>query len=425
MLYPIFEKQNLVYVLAVFIAALITFAFTPATRFIAKKTGAVDVPDGNRKLHKSPTPRLGGIAIAAGFAVTALCFDVFVCGGISRTMLITVLGGLFICTVGVFDDIFDLPALLKLLFQVCLATVTVIFGGAIEFITVFGRTFVLGSLAAPLTVLWIVFLINAINLIDGLDGLACGVTFMCSATLLLMAILLGDATSAIIAATLCGASAGFLPFNSNPAAVFMGDCGATLFGYVLACVSVFGLFKGATLISAVAPVLVFAFPAVDVFGAVFQRIRKKKNPLGSDRLHFHYELVDIGFSPKMAVAIIYIASAVFCCAGIISIYYRGFAVILAACTFLFLILIKKIGAAAKRKNRESDAHDGDTVMLDVPREMASGPKTKSGRVAKSVVWGESSKTDDERRGTAQETYVYYERVKLSSAEKRKKGHKSV
>lgn len=375
----VFEIKNLIFILVAIFCAAVTFVLSPVSRALAVKTGAVDIPDKKRKFHRAPTPRLGGVAIAAGFAISSLCGEALLRGGISKNMLITVLGGIAICVLGVLDDIYDLPALFKLAFQICLASVTVFFGGAAETVTVFGRTFALGIFSAPMTALWIVFIINAINLIDGLDGLACGVTFLCSASLLLISVLRGDATCAVISAALCGASVGFLPFNANPAEMFMGDCGATLFGYALACVSVFGCFKGATLISAVAPVLVFAFPAVDVLGAVTLRILKKKNPFGSDRLHFHYELVDIGFSPRMTVMIIYIASAVFCFAGVMSLYYKKEAVILAAMTFLFLFLVKNVGAFIARRAIKTD-------IVNEPFSPAAG-KTRRLEIA-----GRSAKT---------------------------------
>ena len=364
---PILVKENLLYLLVLAIAAIITFLFTPVTRIIAKKTGAVDVPDKERKFHRTPTPRLGGIAIAFGFAVAAICAEIIFKGTVSKEMLITVIGGLVVCGFGIVDDIFNLPALLKFFVQICVAVATVLVGGAIEYTTLFGHTIVFGIWSIPVTILWIVLLINAMNLIDGLDGLACGVSFLSSVALLIIAILMGEPVCAVIAAALCGASIGFLPYNVNPAAVFMGDSGSTMFGYVLACISIFGFFKGATLISSIAPALVFALPVVDVIVTFGDRITGGKNPFKPDRSHLHYKLVDIGFSPKQAVAIIYIASAVFCGAAIFSLYNKMAALIIAGCMFLFLFLLKHVDkllpGEVKTKNN-SEKTSGEQVTSD-------------------------------------------------------------
>ena len=175
---PILTTGNLFYLLVIAIGALIAFLFTPVTRLLAKKTGAVDVPDKERKFHRLPTPRLGGLAITLGFAIAAICAELIFAGTVSKELLITVIGGLVVCGFGMVDDIFNMPALLKLFVQICVATATVLVGGAIEYTTLFGYTIVFGAWSIPVTILWIVLLINAMNLIDGLDGLACGVSFL-------------------------------------------------------------------------------------------------------------------------------------------------------------------------------------------------------------------------------------------------------
>lgn len=336
----LFDTANLLYLIVIVIGAVLTFLFTPITKLIAQKTGAIDVPDSNRKFHSAPTPRLGGIAIMTGFVVAAVCFDLIFTGKMSERILATVLGGMVICGVGILDDIYDLSAISKLLVQIAVSLCAVLLGGSIEFITVFGKTVYFGVMSVPITVCWMVLIINALNLLDGLDGLACGVALLSSVTLLLISILMGDPVCAVIAAALCGASLGFLPYNANPAAVFMGDCGSTFFGYIFACISVFGLFKGVTVISAVAPVLVFALPMVDVVSAACMRISRKESPFKPDRSHLHYKLIDTGFTPKQSVAIIYIASAIFCGCAIVSLYYKLAAIIVAVCTMIFLFLLK-------------------------------------------------------------------------------------
>ena len=302
---PIFTKENLAYLAILAVSLLITFLFAPLTKLIAQKTGAVDIPDKERKFHRAPTPRLGGIAMAIGFAAAAICASVLLFEEIPKIVTVTTVGGALICTVGVLDDIFNLPAWLKLLAQTAIATMTAFWGGAIEYTTIFG-TYRLGAFAVPLTVLWMVLVINSMNLLDGLDGLACGVSFLSAVVLLILSILMGEPVCAVIAAAICGTTLGFIPYNANPAAIFMGDCGSMLLGYVFACLSVFGFFKGATLMSAVAPALVFALPLIDSTVVFFTRVSQSKNPFKADRCHLHYKLLDVGFSQAQSVTIIYI-----------------------------------------------------------------------------------------------------------------------
>ena len=202
---PIFATENLAYLAILAVSLIITFLFTPITKILAKKTGAVDVPAPERKFHRAPTPRLGGIAIAIGFIVAALCASLLIFDEIPKIVLVTSVGGLIICAVGVLDDIFNLPAWLKLLAQIAVATLTAFWGGAIKYTTIFGTQH-LGDFAIPLTVLWMVLVINSVNLLDGLDGLACGVSFLSAVVLLVISILMGEPVCAVIAAALCGSA---------------------------------------------------------------------------------------------------------------------------------------------------------------------------------------------------------------------------
>ena len=360
-----------------------------------------------RKIHRAPTPRLGGIAIAIGFIVAALCASLLIFDEIPKIVLVTSVGGLIICAVGVLDDIFNLPAWLKLLAQIAVATLTAFWGGAIEYTTIFGTQH-LGDFAIPLTVLWMVLVINSVNLLDGLDGLACGVSFLSAVVLLVISILMGEPVCAVIAAALCGSALGFLPYNANPAAVFMGDCGSMLFGYVLACLSVFGFFKGATLMSAVAPALVFALPLIDSIVVFFKRVSQSKNPFKADRCHLHYKLLDAGFSPAQSVITIYISSAICCVAAIVSLYHKMAAFIIVGVVCLFLLLLKHIDKLApeviKGKSKENEVKVSASVEI----------KPKSGTAKASDVINEAlreSENDEEKR--KRDESITEEKVKLS------------
>ena len=292
---------SLIYgVVAVICAALLAYTITPPIRVLAYKIGAIDIPADARRMHKKPIPRLGGLAIFASFILTALIF----CEP-SSTLVSIYLGGMLLCALGTLDDIYRLHWLVKLLVQLAAATFAVLNGAMINFIT-FGDTIVsLGGWSIPLSILWITGLTNAINLIDGLDGLACGVSAICSFSILGVTLLMGDFSAALITAILAGSCVGFLPFNKHPARIFMGDTGALFLGYTLAIISVEGLFKLHTLLSFIIPLSIFALPILDTSWAIFRRLLHGKSPFSPDRGHLHHKLIDLGFTQKEAVGIIY------------------------------------------------------------------------------------------------------------------------
>ena len=168
----------------------------------------------------------------------------------------------------------------------------------------------LGILAVPATVIWIVAITNAVNLIDGLDGLACGVSTISSMTLLVIALVVSEGNVAILMAALAGGCIGFLPYNMNPAKIFMGDTGSTFLGYILAVVSIQGLFKFYTIISFAVPFLMLGLPIFDTCFAFIRRIAHGQSPMHADRSHVHHRLIDMGFNQKQAVAVLYVISAI-------------------------------------------------------------------------------------------------------------------
>lgn len=295
------QINELIYILAAMVlAGLIAFTTTPAVSVLAYKIGAIDVPRDNRRMHKKPTPRIGGLAIFAGFVIATLVFCEV------RPELIAIwLGGLVIVAVGVIDDIFRINAWIKLAAQIGVAMIAVSQGVVVEFVNFFGTYISFGAFAVPITVLWIVGLTNAINLIDGLDGLACGVSAICSLSLLLVMILKGEFYVAILTAVVVGSCIGFLPFNSNPAKIFMGDTGALFLGYTMAVISVSGVFKLHTVVSFMIPLSIFGLPIFDTAFAFIRRILHGKSPFSADRGHLHHRLIDMGFNQKQSVRILY------------------------------------------------------------------------------------------------------------------------
>ena len=297
-------------------ALVISFAATPLVKTFARKVGAMDVPKDGRRMHDHPIPRLGGLAMFLGFLLSTLLFakiDVQV-----RGML---LGCLAVVFAGVIDDIRPLKWWTKLILQLAAAVIAVAHGIRIEVFTspsIFNEGWlILGWLSVPITVLWIVLVTNAVNLIDGLDGLAVGVSGIGSVAMLVIALLVSEGNVAVIMAALAGACLGFIPYNRNPATIFAGDTGALLLGYVLATMSVIGLFKTYAIVSFILPFLVLALPLFDTGFAIVRRLAHGQSPMQPDRGHVHHRLIDMGHSQKQAVAILYFVSIIFGLAAVV------------------------------------------------------------------------------------------------------------
>ena len=295
---------------ALLVAAIVAFIATPVVRSLAFKIGAVDVPKDNRRMHNHPIPRMGGLAIFFGFILSALIFV-----PLSTPVRGMLLGGVIIVILGIFDDIYALPALPKFFVQIAAALVAVLMGNQIDILSnpnIFSSEpyWVLGIWSIPISGLWIVGITNAVNLIDGLDGLACGVSTISSMTMLVIALTVAEAQVAILMAALAGACIGFLPYNLNPAKIFMGDTGSPFLGVVLATVSIQGLFKSYAIISFAVPFLVLGLPIFDTCFAILRRLARGQSPMAPDRGHIHHRLIDMGFTQKQAVAVLYLISAI-------------------------------------------------------------------------------------------------------------------
>jgi UDP-GlcNAc:undecaprenyl-phosphate GlcNAc-1-phosphate transferase len=290
-------------------AGVLSYLFTPLVKKLAYKIGAIDVPKDSRRMHKKPIPRLGGLAIFLGFIISIL----FV-GDLSRSMQSILMGASIIVILGIFDDVMALSAKLKFLVQIIAACIPVFYGElSINIITNFNlfsdKMYLnLGVFAVPLTIIWIVGITNAVNLIDGLDGLAVGVSSIASITMLAVALLAGEPGIAVTMAVLAGACVGFMPYNINPAQIFMGDTGSTFLGFMLATVSIQGMFKLYAIISFVVPFLILGLPIFDTIYAIVRRVLAGKSPMSPDRGHIHHRLIDMGFNQKQSVAILYAIS---------------------------------------------------------------------------------------------------------------------
>ena len=330
------------------VAAVAAILLTPLVKRLAFRIGAVDAPN-YRKVHARIMPRLGGLAIFGAFLIGIAVFRPE--SGNSEQLLAIILGATVIVITGVLDDMYEITAKAKMLGQLVAAGIIVFYGGIqIDFINLpFDEgTLAFGILSIPFTILWIVGITNAINLIDGLDGLAAGVSTIALLTLAAMAGVLGDGFVLAVAAILAASTFGFLFYNFHPAKIFMGDTGALFLGFMIAVLSLLG-FKSVTLVSFIIPVIMLGVPISDTFFAIVRRLRMKKKWSDPDKSHLHHRLLDLGFSHRQTVLIIYAIAMLFgLCAIIFSMAKIWGAILLVTVILVALeLFVEIIGLAGK------------------------------------------------------------------------------
>lgn len=304
-----------------FLLAFITaFVITPYTIRLAQKVGAVDYPN-DRRINKKPMPRLGGLAVIAGFMISAIYLIItmsiekkvnFAEEGLNRKLIGCLLGAIILGITCYIDDVKDIKPLVKLAGQVIAAIVVVSSGVLIDNFTIpFKENNVMLNevFSFVLTVGWIVGITNAINLIDGLDGLSSGITLIsCISLLIIFALNESPLIAIILITALAGAIVGFLPYNFNPAKTFIGDVGSNFMGFAIAVISILGVAKTYTAIVIIAPIIVLALPIFDTLWAIVRRIVKTKSIKGvfkADKGHLHHRLMAKGYTQKQAVLILY------------------------------------------------------------------------------------------------------------------------
>lgn len=296
---------NIFYIiLTTFISSLI---LVPIIKKIALHINAMDIPD-ERKVHKKPMPRLGGLAIFLSFLVGYMLF-----APLTTQMISILIGGFIIILLGIIDDVKPLRASMKLIGQLLVAIILVFYGKIyINEISLFGMNIFLGNWVYPFTLIFIIACINSINLIDGLDGLAAGTSSIYFITVIALAILLGktDNLGFILCLITLGATLGFLFYNFNPASIFMGDTGSMFLGFMIAIIALLG-FKTATLTSFVVPILILFFPILDTLLAILRRLIKGESIGKPDKEHIHFQLLNKTSSVKKSVLIIYLINALF------------------------------------------------------------------------------------------------------------------
>ena len=352
-------NNNIFVILALAVAFLISFAATPMVISLAYKLNAIDVPKDARRVHKKPTPLIGGLAIFYGFIVSVLCFAV-----LDREVAGILIGSVIIVVVGMIDDITDMRAIVKLLCQIIAAAVVVYSGVRIQhfanpFSAWFGPPYIVLNfwVSVAITIFWIVGICNAVNLIDGLDGLAVGVSSIASVCMLALTLISQNANAAIITAAVAGAGFGFLPYNFNPAKIFMGDTGALFLGFILACISVQGFLKLSAIISFAIPIIVLGLPIFDTLFAIARRLMKGQSPMSPDRGHLHHRLLDMGFSQKQTVAILYTLTTVLCLTAVVVSmkgYLRGVFLILSV--LIIILASLRLMTGTKKSELSNDIH---------------------------------------------------------------------
>ncbi|MEM6532605.1 MAG: MraY family glycosyltransferase [Myxococcota bacterium] len=311
--------------LAFLLALAMALIATPLVKRIALAVGAVDsAAVASRKVHSRAIPRMGGLAIAAGFflpLVGLLVVDSEVGRRFSAEPVKVwglFAGGAAIVALGVFDDIYGANAKQKFLVQFAVATALYFVGFQIGVVsTPFDFRLELGWLALPVTVLWIVGIINAMNLIDGLDGLAAGVALVAAIATFVAAYLNGNVLMMLFMASLSGSLLSFLVFNFNPARIFMGDTGSMFLGYILAVTSVQTSTKGAATVALLIPVLAVGLPIMDTFLAMGRRAYRGRPMFSADKEHLHHQLLELGLSQRQAVLVLWGMAALLAIAALL------------------------------------------------------------------------------------------------------------
>ena len=301
---------KLYHLIAFLVAAIVVLWSTPVVRTVGLKSCKTDQP-GDRKIHKTPMVRLGGVSIFTGTMIGLLI--VWWLGGFGWLppekewqICGVAIGGIAFFLIGLADDLYNLPASVRLVLQMAVASAVWWAWVRIDFLNVPGSSLMqLGWLSLPITVVWLVGMANAINWIDGVDGLAAGVSAIAAVVMLIVSLFMEQPAAALIAAAMAGAALGFLRYNFNPAQIFMGDGGAYFMGFTLAGVGVIGLVKSTAVTAVLLPYLILAVPIMDMSAVILLRLSDGKSPFTADKRHLHHRLLEAGLSQRLTVLFIY------------------------------------------------------------------------------------------------------------------------
>ena len=298
------------------IASLIT---TPLIRRLCQRFKLLDVPTDARRVHRTAIPRLGGLALYFS-CLTALSLLPFLDNLLTQTLrdrepefLVIFIPATLVLMLGVYDDLRGTNATFKFTGLAIIATIFYALGGRIDALSIplFGTVQLPPLLSFLVSVVWLVGITNAFNLIDGLDGLASGAALFSSLVILGVSISQDRPLMIVVALVLCGAVAGFLRYNFNPASIFLGDSGALFIGFLLAAMSVLGTQKASTAVAIFVPILAFGFPVVDTAMTMGRRLVSRKPVFQGDAEHIHHMLLARGWSQRRVALVLYGVCAVF------------------------------------------------------------------------------------------------------------------
>lgn len=321
-----------------FRAFIISLVLTPICRDVFRSYGVVDQPDGTRKVHRYPIPRVGGLAIAISYLVAYVLVRPEDGSPLAQQISLVwrlLPGAALAFGIGLLDDLFDLRAWIKLLGQLGAAGLACL--GGVRILSIGGAP-TEAWWNVPLTILWLLACMNAFNLVDGLDGLAAGVGLFATLTVFAAALMQHNMVLAVATFPLAGAVLAFLCYNFNPATIFLGDSGSLLIGFLLGCYAAIWSNKSATLLGMTAPLMALSIPLLDVTLAVVRRFLRRQPIFTADRGHIHHQLLDRGFTPRRVVLMLYglcgLAAAFSLLQGVVH-SFPG-ALILLFCVFMLL-----------------------------------------------------------------------------------------
>jgi UDP-GlcNAc:undecaprenyl-phosphate GlcNAc-1-phosphate transferase len=348
---------------------VLTAALTPLVRYLAIRNKAyrdVSNDEYDRHIHTDNVPRMGGVGLYMVFWSILILAN-----GVNRLTIGIIVGSTIILLAGVWDDLRELSAWKKFIWQLVAAgmivasglsinTINNPFGGIIQLdsylipvIKISGTVYNLAPFADLFTVFWIVGMINTLNFIDGLDGLATGISMIAAFVLFGLGLGVGGnfLFGSLLAIILAGVTIGFLPFNYYPAKIFLGDSGAMFLGFMIGVISILSRAKVATTL------LVLGFPILDLAWVALRRLVQRKSPFRPDKGHLHHRLLDAGLNQRQAVLLLYFICGAF---GIASFFLKGSYEELVALMLLFLMMmalsITLIVIIARRKQRETDGN---------------------------------------------------------------------
>jgi UDP-GlcNAc:undecaprenyl-phosphate GlcNAc-1-phosphate transferase len=371
---------------------------TPLVRRLAVRNGFIDHPS-DRKVHPKPTPTLGGLAlwfaVLVGLGVAYAIPDFRPLFEASSEPIGVAVAGTVIVALGGYDDVRTLSVPAKVAGQILAAGILLLYGVQLAYFWFpgLGVLSLSADLALPLTLLWVLAMVNAVNLIDGLDGLAAGVVAIAAAAFFLYAQqagqpIWGDSPSpaSLLSVVVAGAALGFLPYNLHPARIFMGDSGSMLLGLVLGAATISGVGKtdaptnsdlAALAIPVAIPLLVLAVPFTDVAFAIVRRVRRGRPVTRPDKEHIHHQLLEIGHSHRAAVLLMYLWSSLLAGSALVIYYVRsrflavtlliGVAVVLVGTSLPRMLRNGRTLRAARRRHPSVTSPDGEEPAKGAPR----------------------------------------------------------